>query len=208
MEDQKIIDLLNRLKDTGGKYPRKLLESRRQEYLRQVASISAGMGLVAGIKEVARPPQSGSPALLPAFPASAIVEAILVVVIVIQAGIVAYRYRDRIADLFQPAISASTTSPMDGAGSSLSEDEVTDTPLGTETMTETQTAIVAGPNGTLVPSGSGSGAGNSAPGQDPSVTGTPDPNGDNGHHYGQTPKPTQEKKEPKSTNENGNNKKP
>jgi hypothetical protein len=196
-EEQKIIDLLTTLKHTEGEYPRKLLASRRQVYLRQIASIGAGLGVEAGTKTIAKAASSKGGALFhfPILPASSIVETILVIAIVAQASIVAYNYRSRIAEFFQSFSSPPTTVPVTGIESSQSE---------TPTVADTPTVLPSSSPTITVTVGSTS---TSIDNKDKDIpTATPKPKDDNGNHFGQTPKPsrTKDKKGNGNTNESYN----
>lgn len=96
-EDQQIIDLLSKLKAHGGAYPKDMLKSRREVFLSQMASVGAGLGIGAGLKTVTKTTKTAN--LFSTFSASSLIETLLVVVIVAQASIIAYNYRDKIFDL-------------------------------------------------------------------------------------------------------------
>ena len=200
-EEKKIVELLTKLKDRGGNYPKNLLESRRQMYLGQIASIGAGAGIGAGIQTVAKGTKAGAPAHVPGISASSLIESILVVAIVVQAGIVAYNYRDVIARLFNPNASTPTvvsTGPsMPDTGPVWIPTMTAVSPTDTQPVTATVT-----PGGTL--SNPGTGGGNITIQQGTAVAKTPTPKGDSGKHLGQTPKPpkpTQDTSNPKATKE-------
>lgn len=203
-EEKEIVELLKKIKDRGGKYPRKMLASRRQAYLSQVASIGAGLGLGTGAKAVAKTTRGGSAtAQLPAISTSTLVEALLVTAIVVQAGIVAYNYRDRLADFFRtfsstPTIVEIVPSPRTESSAPEGVPSLPATPTSTDTPTTTVTTT----GSPTVETGD----------EDPSAqtvdaTATPQPKDDNGNHFGQTPRPTdQPKNDPKPTKKNGNGK--
>ena len=48
-EDQKIVDLLTKLKNSNGGYPSDMLAARRRTYLRQMANVGLGIGIGAGL---------------------------------------------------------------------------------------------------------------------------------------------------------------
>lgn len=192
-KEQEIVQLLKKLKNGGGNYPKNLLASRRQLYLNQVASIGAGIGIGAGIDKVTKASKTGTSAHVPAFSVSSLIESVLVVAIVVQAGIVAYNYRDVIADLFNPLTPTAISNPVSGPslpGNETSE-VMTETSTDTPSVTLTTTSPAPGEDG-----------GNAPIQQNTAVTATPTPKDDNGNHLGQTPKPpkpTQEKNTPKPT---------
>jgi len=190
-QDKEIVRLLTKLKDTDGKYPPDLFAARRQGYLRQMGEIGLGIGV--GTKNAVK---SGK---APAFSSatSTVLESALVVAIVAEAGTVAYFYRDKLAELFQtitkeargqevtpPPIHTELeiqgVTPSPAVTATLPSVTLSVSPTGTE-LTSTPVPGVAEENNTI--------SGNS----------TPAPGGNNGNHYGQTPKP-QRTKEPKGNN--------
>ena len=192
-QDKEIVRLLTKLKDTDGKYPPDLFAARRQGYLRQMGEIGLGIGVGVGTKNAVK---SGK---APAFSSatSTVLESALVVAIVAEAGTVAYFYRDKLAELFQtitkeargqevtpPPIHTELeiqgVTPSPAVTATLPSVTLSVSPTGTE-LTSTLVPGVAEENNTI--------SGNS----------TPAPGGNNGNHYGQTPKP-QRTKEPKGNN--------
>jgi hypothetical protein len=192
-QDKEIVRLLTKLKDTDGKYPPDLFAARRQGYLRQMGEIGLGIGVGVGTKNAVK---SGK---APAFSSatSTVLESALVVAIVAEAGTVAYFYRDKLAELFQtitkeargqevtpPPIHTELeiqgVTPSPAITATLPSVTLSVSPTGTE-LTSTPVPGVAEENNTI--------SGNS----------TPAPGGNNGNHYGQTPKP-QRTKEPKGNN--------
>jgi hypothetical protein len=192
-QDKEIVRLLTKLKDTDGKYPPDLFAARRQGYLKQMGQIGLGMGVGAGIKNAVK---SGKAPVLSSA-TSAVLESALVVAIVAEAGTVAYFYRDKLADIFKTIIKEAGVqevtpppvhteleiqgvTPSQAVTATLPSVTLSVSPTGTE-LTSTPVPGVAEDNNTI--------SGNS----------TPAPNGNNGNHYGQTPKP-QRTKDPKGNN--------
>jgi hypothetical protein len=210
-KEQQIVELLTKLKDQGGTYPKKMLASRRQVFLSQMASVGLGLGIGTGIKTIAKSSKGGGLFHLSSLSASSIVETILVIVIVAQGSIITYNYRDKIADYINTLSTSSVPTPVSIPVTVSPQPEVTVSNTPTTTATETPTAspsstvtIVA--TDTTVSSGTGSG-GNTV--QNTAVTDTPQPTNDNpGNHYGQTPRPTQQKTDPKPTQGTGGGKNP
>ncbi|HEX6269406.1 MAG TPA: hypothetical protein VFZ43_04165 [Anaerolineales bacterium] len=214
--DQKVIDLLSKLKDDNDVYPFELMELRRQKYVRQAAQIGIGIGVGEGLKNTLK---GRGPGLPPA--AGSWLEAALVVAIVVEAGAAAYFYRHRLGDLVEtvfatPSVVATSSAreviPPPVLASPLSATEISVEP--TLTVTNTPTLI-----STPIPgiSNTDNGVGNTnTPGSNdvdnstgnnpaeensPPVS-TPDPkgnNGDNGNHYGQTQQPPEVTKGPQDT---------
>ena len=192
-KDHALVKLLTELKNANGEYPRWLWESRRESYLKQVANIgmAGGFGLrpANSIKRGKTPP-GGAPGT------STLLEIILVVAIIAEAGTVAYFYRDKITTLIRSSISSTRVEEVN------SPNPVSSTsPITSVTSSESQTPTIP-PSGTPTP---GSTLDNNSAG-DEHVTSTPDPNGNNGNHYGQTPKPERTKKP--GNGSNGSNDKP
>lgn len=200
-EDTDVIRILKKLKEANGAYPQELLALRRQRYLNQVAEISGAVSLAAALKNTAK--GGNGVGLAPA--AGKVVEALLVVALVAEAGAVSYFYRDKLAQAFRsitnsPKVEQISESPV--LPSPLPKVELTPSPLvtGTESVTPSPfTTETLTPVGTLSPEIA---AGSTLP----SRTGSTDTSvqtaftqpatndsGDNGNHYGQTPIPVRTK---------------
>jgi hypothetical protein len=199
-EDQKVIDLLSKLKNSNGAYPSDILAARRQTYLKQVANVGLGIGIGAGLKNAAKSGNSAGPA---ATVTSKILEITLIAAIAIEAGTVAYLYREKIADAIRTYTGSANAqdvfSPSDDASSPGSE---------LLAITESPSVIVTTPSGTVtVPSVTTSGTPSPEVADDNgnntgvSANATPDPGDSNGNQYGLTPKPERTK----DTNNNKNN---
>jgi len=193
-QDKELVRLLTKLKNTDGKYPPDLLTARRQVYLKQMGEV--GMGIGAGIKIKNALNGAKTPALSSA--TSTVLESALVAAIVAETGTVAYFYRDKLADVFE-TISKEVKNeevtplptPSEAAVQGIAPSQAIASLLPSATLSTTPTEIVPSstPGPELV--------------DDTTVAdSTPAPNineGNNGNHYGQTPKPDRTK-EPK---ENG-----
>jgi hypothetical protein len=217
-QDTDVIHLLKKLKDGNGTYPAEMLALRRQHYLSQVAEISGGAGLAMALKNAAKTAKTAG--LPPA--TGTIVEALLVVALVAEAGAVSYFYRDKIAEYFQKVTNSPTVQEISSPAAShspITEIVLTPSPVLTLTVTVTQTETLTltpgisstpelaaqspeeGNNGT-----SSALSGNTA---GPSVS-TQAPKGNNGNQYGLTPKPARTKvpgNQISSTQESNNNNK-
>jgi len=199
-EDQQVVELLNRLKTQGGTYPQKMLASRRRAFLSQMASIGAGFGIGTGIHAATRTSKTGSIFHALSVSASSLVETVLVVAIVVQAGFIAFTYRDRIIEILNslsaPGVPTAVSIPV--IGSTLPEVITSGTPVVEESLTLTPTDTPT----TTVTVVTATSAGNSDQGTD--AVETPQPaNDDPGNHYGQTPKPEQTKKTNESSDVGG-----
>lgn len=198
LQDQEIIKLLTKLKDARAEYPQGLLAARRQTYLKRMAEIGLGIGANTGIENAAKNGKVPSPS--PA--TSTLLETALVVAIIAEAGTAAYFYRDKLADFFQTITTSTrvqevTTPPI---FTTLEVQGVTLSPVVTPTflsptISESPTGIAITPTTTPNPGVI-----------DDNIEGTtpanfaPVPNGNNGNHYGQTPKP-ERTREPNDNND-------
>ncbi len=187
-KDYDIVKLLTNLKKAEDQYPADLFASRRQGYVRRVAEIGVGLGVSAALKTTVK---NGSGTGAATTTIGGILETILLVAIVAEASAAAYVYRDQIADVIQSFTSNSQIQEIASPASDTSpvfEPAVTDLPVITETLTPTGT-----PLSTLVA--------NTENGGNNQAISTPKPNGNNGLHLGQTPKP--ERTKPGGGNNNG-----
>jgi len=186
-KEQKVIDLLAKLKNADTGYPNKLMASRRQSYLRQMANIGLGFGVGSGINKIAKTGK-GTTSNLPTSTGS-LLETIIVSAIVIEASVAAFIYRDKIVEIFQSSSSDPKVEQLSSPviESTLPEIVISATPSIVVTPTLTPTI-----SPTALPSIIQY-ADNEVKEQNVS-TPTPRPKKNNGNHFGQTPKPTKEKK--------------
>lgn len=196
-DDTKIIDLLSKLKDSNGAYPSDIFATRRQAYIKQIANAGLGIGLGAGIKNAAK---SGNGAGVVTTVTSKILEAALIAAIVIEAGAVAYIYREKIADLVRTYTGSpnvqETASPSTDA-SSPNSDLIVPTEILSLTVT-TPSGTVTATSGTPSPEVAGDNNGSNV-----GVNATPKPGDNNGNQYGLTPKPERTKENNDKTNDGG-----
>jgi hypothetical protein len=208
-KDIDVYQLLKKLKDANGAYPQELLASRRQKYLTHIAQIGGGAGLAAALKNTA---QNGGKAVGLPPAAGTLLESLLVVAIVAEAGTVTYLYRDKIKEVFRsisnsPKVEQVVNPPV--LSSPIPGLEITLTPVASETevLTETVTPEVTpsllAEQPTNVTGGQGSGSSTSSGGSSSAVSTPAAPRGNNGNQYGHTPIP-QRTKEP-GNNSNNNN---
>ena len=101
-EDQEVIRHLRKLSQADNEYPPKLLASRRQRFLRQMGEVSLGMG--AGVSQQQAIKNIKAPPTTPI--ASTLLETILVVAIVAEAGAVTYFYRDKLATILKAFVAS------------------------------------------------------------------------------------------------------
>lgn len=205
-QDQEIIKLLTRLKDADVAYPKDMLATQRGKYLKQMAEVELGSGAVTEIKDTIK--DRPTPSLSPT--ASALLEGALVVAIIAQTGAIAYFYRDKLADFFQNDTTTSrvqevATQPV--VPTALEIQGVTPSPavtstLPSATMASSPTQIATVLTNTLMPAPTEQNNSTTTTAAVNQIDSTPDPNvgnGNNGNHYGQTPKPERTKES------NGNN---
>ncbi|HMB24050.1 MAG TPA: hypothetical protein VKP08_14505 [Anaerolineales bacterium] len=129
--------------------------------------------------------------------AGTLLEVALIVAIVVEAGMMAYFYRAKLTDFFQPFAAGSKTeevTPPPGVSASPEAARVSPSPAITPTLPSA--AVVTGteemtvtPVQTSIPVMAGENNGSATPG----IQSTPPSKGNNGNHYGQTPKPQRTK---------------
>ncbi len=199
-EDQKVVDLISKLKKSNGAYPSDMLASRRQQYLKQVANVGLGIGVGAGLKHAVK--SGGNGAGTTATLGGKVLETVLIAAIVIESGTAAYLYRGKIADWIQsftsPTVQQAAAQSEDAASQNLEPDVVIVAPSVAASNTPSAT-----PAGTPAPGVAGSNNDNSSsagfnatPSPDGSVNGSSGNNGNNGNNgnqYGLTPKPDRDK---------------
>lgn len=195
-QDQDVVTLLTKLKDVQGEYPKNMLMSQRQNYLKRMAEIGLGISAAQGINNIAE--NAKPPGAVPT--AGTLLETALIVAIVTEASLMAYFYRDQLTDFFRDLTTNSGIEeivPTPASSITLEGQEISPSPAATPTLPPT-----------TIPTGTGIPTVVSIPGTLNENNGTlqanstPDPNGNNGNHYGQTPKPARTK------DNNGNNDKP
>ena len=199
-DDQKVVDLLSKLKNSNGTYPSDILETRRQTYLKQVANIGLGIGTGAGLKNGAK---SGNGAGAVATATSKILEIALIAAIAIEAGTATYLYRDKITDLIKKntgSANVQEVAPSSNDATSLSPGLTATLESPSATITTPSNTPSVTPSSTPGPELTGGNNGTNS-----SVNATPQPSGNNGNQYGLTPKPIRTKDNNNNTNTDGNN---
>lgn len=203
-EDEEIVRLLTKLKNTEGEYPSRLLAARREQYLHRIAEIEFGIVANNG----AKPAVESNPAPNPAATASTLLETILIIAIIAEASAVTYFYRDKVTDFLQNVTSAprveEVTQPpvvtLPPALESLTPSPVMTSTALSPTVSESPAPTSVVTNRTPVPGFAGDDPLlNTQVDSTPALNGSDGNNGDNGNHYGQTPKPERTKEN------NGNN---
>lgn len=198
-KDYDVVKLLTTLKNANDAYPADLFNSRRQNYIRRVAEVGVGLGVAAGLESTVKSGNAGGFSST----VGGLLETALIIAIVAEASTAAYFYRDKISEIIQSYSSnpqvLEVTSPPEFS-SPLPELIITEVPEITETSITTET-----PTGTVVVATTSvaddtNDAGNNQ------VISTPDPNGNNGNHFGQTPRPDRPKGPDNTGNNNGDGK--
>ena len=195
--DQKVIDLLSKLKNDQSSYPSELLELRRRKYMQKAVQVGFAIGAGAGLKNILK---GGGARLTPT--ASTWLEVALVVAIVAEVSTAAYFYRHKLNNLFEAFITtprAQEVTPPPVATSLLPVTAISVVPIamGTETPTATSTLSDNIDNNSNSNSNGNNESSNNSNGTNNQAASTPAPNGNNGNHFGQTkqpPKPTKEYK--------------
>jgi len=204
-QDRKVVELLTKLKGANGGYPSDMFAARRQAFLNNMAG--AGKALNRTVK-------SGQGSGAGPLTAGKLLEIALLIAIVSEAGALAYFYRDKVAEVIRSITATSkvqeiVTPPV--ITSPFPAPEISETPSSaTPTVTASEIAT-----STQVPDLSDHSTSDNN-GAAALTDSTPNPggdNGNNGNHYGQTPKPERTKdnndnKPPKDNPGNGNNDKP
>ena len=208
-QDKELIRLITKLKKADGKYPPDLLAARRQRYLKQMGQMGVGMGVATGIKNAVR--GGKTPAISSA--TSTILESALMVAIVAETGTVAYFYRDKLAEVFQSIKNREEPSLVEVPPSPIfTGQEIQEVTLSAPVnATQPSSTLAPSPTAIEIPSTPIPNIVEENNTINASSTAAPSANnlnnaihGNNGNHYGQTPKP-QRTKEPKNNNASNNN---
>ena len=213
-KDEKVVELLAKLKNANSAYPSAMLESRRRSFMSQMA----GMGVGAAFKNAVK---NGNGTGGTSTTTGLLLETTLIVAIVAEAIVLAYIYRDRLVDVFKststtPAIQEVTSLPAITSSFPTLEipevsisavPEVSVSAIPEVSLSDIPTEIASHiPPGTPTPAVAESLNANNS--EAATLTGsTPDPNGNNGNngnHYGQTPKPERTKEKDADNPGNGN----
>jgi hypothetical protein len=200
-KDYDVVKLLTKLKGTNDAYPAELLNPRRQTYVRRVAEIGLGFGVAAGLKTTIK---SGRKAGSLSTTAGGLIEAALVMAIIAEAGAAAYIYRDELTALLRSNISQPTLVEITSAPETEFSPKLPGMDFGDPEETTATPPVTGTPSGTPVPSAAGNTTNQNNQGSQ--GLSTPDPNGNNGNHFGQTPKPDRTRNPGNNDNDNNNDK--
>ncbi len=194
-----VIKLLTTLKSSNGAYPPELLAARKARYLQQVAQVGIAAGTGMGIKQFLKGGKGAGVSPV----AGTLLETVLVVAIVAEAGALGYFYRDKLAELLnlalgKPRVEQTTNPPVDNTSpviqvESTASPALTGTPIGTPSPVIVINGTVVAPSEVVNPVGPVNTVVN------PVVV----PTDRNGNQYGHTPIP-ERTKDPHGGNNGGN----
>jgi hypothetical protein len=206
--DKDVLNLLSNLKNAENHYPSEMIESRRDAYMKQAATMAvllkaAGNGTNGSGGASASSAVGGSPSSLAMF-----LETALMVTIFLEAGVAAYVYRDKVAgfitSLISPATEVVSNLPEDTstpAGILITgQGNLTETPASSPTVTVTTTETPSPMPDGLTPADQGGTNGGNL-----QVESTPPPKDNPGNHYGNTPKPERTKETGGNSSDNNTN---
>ena len=200
ISNKDVLQLLTVLKNSRDNNPQGSLESRREMFTKQAAAMAVLMK--AGINGVNT--TSGSTSIGPSI--GTFLETALAIVIIVEAGVAVYMYRERIAKFFSSTFGSNAEQIINPTVNSFTEKIATleSTPLSTAKIPTVKVVATSTPPDFIPVVTANTNENNSV--EDPGtgqVTSTPDPGGsNNGLHLGQTKQPS---KQPKSTKEPKNN---
>lgn len=211
LSDQDVLNLLTSLKKSESNYPPDMIQSRRDMFLKRAATMAV-LAVDGGSSAIRTKngQTTSSSAAGGGFSVGTLLETALVVALVIEAGVVAYVYREKIADFVNSTLSPNVEIVASPPGSSSSEipaieETSTENPVGTATVTVIVTETPA-PAGTVLPAADNNfvdnNNDNSNNGGNAQITSTPNPNDNPGLHLGQTKQPTND---PNTDKKNDNN---
>ena len=196
-QDQKVVELLTKLKGENESYPSDMLAARRQAFLNNMAGAGLGVGTGSALNQ---PAKGGGGSGAAPLTVGKVLEVALLVAIVAEAGALAYFYRDKVVDAFRSISSPSqvqeiasppvATFPFPELG--ISEIPSSAVPTGTASEMATSTQVPGVADDPTSDNNVAVTLTDSTP--DPSVNNENNgPNGNNGNHYGQTPRPERTK---------------
>jgi hypothetical protein len=207
ISEKDVLQLFTSLKNAESTYPQGMIESRRDTFAKQAATAAilmkaGGNGAAStGAGQMVSSTTATSSATGLGTSISTILETALIITIVVEAGVAAYAYRNKIADFFNSIFSPKVeqvTNPLDNTPSGFIAGDETPTKLieATPTLTASITETPTPPSfiNPITPVENNG---------DSQVASTPAPTDDNnGLHLGQTKQPT---KKP-NNNDNSNDK--
>lgn len=214
VSEKDVLQLFTSLKSVENGYPQDLIESRRDNFTKQAAAMAVlmkvgGNGAPSTGQAAASTATNSTAAVGGGISISTLLETVLVVALVAEAGAAAYIYRDKIAEFmnstFGPKVEQTTNPNNNPSPDFVTTGEATaqftETPEATVTVTGTGIVIDTPLPSELINSTSQ----NNDQNGDPQAASTPVPtDGGNGLHLGQTKQPTKEPKNDNNSNQNVN----
>lgn len=220
-QDQEIIKLLAKLKNTGESYPENMLVARRQRFQRQMMEIGMGLGAGVALEQAGEAANASATSSTASSATSTLLETALVIAILVETGAVAYFYRDKIADFVRMNMTEArvqgvtdeasppvVTTSTEILGVTPSPAVTATTPFATLSASPTNPSVTV--SSTPIPgiadedSNAVSGSSTSVGSSQVEGASTPIPSGNNtdnqGNHYGQTPKPERTKEKTDNNN--------
>jgi len=211
--DKDVLQLLTSLKNSETQYPKDLVESRRDAFTKQAAAMAVlvkagihgnGTGASQTASTASTTTSSGATAGIGGVSMGKLLETLLVIAIVAEAGVATYVYREKIAEFFSSTFGPKVeqaSNPVNNLPDITVSDEPTASETPEETVTVTETPL---PPGYTQPAqandNNDNGSGNTQ------AESTPDPTNGNGLHLGQTKQPSKEPKQNDSNDSKDNNK--
>ena len=132
---------------------------------------------------------------------STLLETLLVIAIVAEAGVATYVYREKIAEFFSSTFGPKVeqvSNPINNSPEVAVSEEPTESETPEGTVTVTETLLPPGYTQPAQANDNNNGSGNTQ------VASTPNPTDDNGLHLGQTKQPSKEPKQDKDNDSKGN----
>lgn len=196
--DKDVLQVLTSIKNSEAQYPKDLAASRRDVFTKQAAAMAVllkasvnGTG-ANQTAETASTTSSGAATGAGSLSMSTLLETLLVIALVTEAGVATYVYREKIAEFFNSIFGPrveQVSSPTNNSPEILVSDEPTASELPDETATATETPLPLSYTPPTQANDDSNGSGN------PQTKSTPDPNDDDGKHLGQTKQPSKESKQ-------------
>jgi hypothetical protein len=199
--DKDVVTLLSNLKNAEQSYPSEMIQSRRDMYMKQAATMAILMKTSGGGTPTGEggASASGTGTGTGLFSLGTFFETALVITIMVEAGVAAYIYRDQIADFINSTLFPTVevaANPTDDPSFTPAVIPVTGDELATESPTITVTVTVTvtdTPFPILVTESFAPDVQEDTNSDNLQVESTPPPVDNPGNHYGNTPKPERTK---------------
>ena len=192
--DKDVLQLLTGLKNSNNNYPKDLIESRREIFTKQAAAMALlmkagthGANGAGASQTASTAPTTPSSTGISGISMGTLLETLLMAALVVEAGVAAYVYREKIAEFFTSTFGPKVeqvSSPINNSSDIITSYETT----AVETLDETPTATVTPPSPGYTPTPAVDNNDGSESAGNTQVESTPDPNDNPGNRYGNTPK--------------------